>query len=96
MSSEDEPLTLITITKYSKKSPTNSNSQCENKKQELKICNTQGHTSRVFIRHWRSENCPSITHNSPAIFHLFPERALLFHNNSPVTLHYSPGTTILN
>lgn len=26
----------------------------------------------------------------------FPERALLFHDTSPVTLHYSPATTILN
>ena len=30
------------------------------------------------------------------ILRLFPERALLFHNNFPATLHYSPATTILN
>ena len=34
--------------------------------------------------------------NSLAKLRLFPERALLFHNHSPVTLHYSPATTILN
>ena len=37
-----------------------------------------------------------VQQNSPAKFRSFPERALLFHNNSPVTLHYSPATTILN
>ena len=51
---------------------------------------------RVFIRHRRSENSPATTLNFPAKFRSFPERALLFHNNSPVTLHYSPATTILN
>ena len=40
---------------------------------------------RVFIRHRRSQN-------SPAKFCSFPEGALLFHNNSPVTLHCSPAT----
>ena len=49
----------------------------------------------MFIRHWRSENSPSTTQNSPAKFRSFPERALFFHNNSPVTLHCSPATTIL-
>ena len=34
--------------------------------------------------------------NSPAKFSLCPERALLFHNNSPVSLHCSPAPTILN
>ena len=29
------------------------------------------------------------THNSPAKFRSFPERTLLFHNNSPLILHYS-------
>ena len=51
---------------------------------------------RVFIRHWGLENSPATTQNSPAKFRLFPKRALPFHNNSPVTLHYSPATTILN
>ena len=50
---------------------------------------------RVFIRHRRSENSPSTTQNSPVKFRSFPERALLFHNNSPATLHCSPATTIL-
>ena len=44
---------------------------------------------RVFVRYRRSEN-------SPAKFCLFPERALPFHNNPPVTLQYSPATPILN
>ena len=45
---------------------------------------------RVFIRHRRSENSPSITQNSPGKFHSFPERALLFHNNySPITVLYT-------
>ena len=48
------------------------------------------------MMHRRSENSPSTTQNSPAKFRSFPERALLFHNNSPVTLHCSPATTILN
>ena len=52
--------------------------------------------ARVFIRHRRSENSLSTLQNSPAKFCLFPERALLFHNNSPATLHCSPATTILN
>ena len=34
--------------------------------------------------------------NSPAKFCFFPERASIFHNNSPVILHYSLATTILN
>ena len=51
---------------------------------------------KVLIRHWRSENSLATTQNSPAKFHSFPERALLFHNNSPVTLHYSPVTAIIN
>ena len=51
---------------------------------------------KVFIRHRRLENPPSTTQNSPAKFRLFPERAKLFHNNSPVTLRCSPVTTILN
>ena len=50
----------------------------------------------MFIRYQRSENSPSTTQNSTAKFHSFPERASLFHNNPPVTLHYSPATTILN
>ena len=50
----------------------------------------------MFIRHRRSENSPSTTQNSPATFRFFPERASLFHNNSPATLHCSPATTILN
>ena len=40
------------------------------------------------------ENSPSTTQNSLAKFHLFHERALLFHNNYPATLHCSPATTI--
>ena len=50
----------------------------------------------MFIRHRRSENSPATTQNYPAKFRLFPERALVFHNNSPVTLHCSPATTILD
>ena len=42
------------------------------------------------------ENSPSTRKNFLAKFHLFPERASLFHNNSTVTLHCSPATTILN
>ena len=34
--------------------------------------------------------------NSAAKFLSFPEKASLFHNNSPVTSHLSPATTILN
>ena len=45
------------------------------------------HYCRVFIRPRRSEN-------SPAKFRSFPKRALLFHINSPATLHCSPA--ILN
>ena len=50
----------------------------------------QAFSCRVFItcRYQRSEN-------SPAKFCSFPERVLLFHNNSPVTLHYSPATIFL-
>ena len=51
---------------------------------------------RVFIRHQRSENSLSTTQNSATKFHSFLERALLFHNNSPATLHCSSATTILN
>ena len=51
---------------------------------------------RVFIRHWRSKNSLATTQNSPDKFCLFPVRALPFHNNSPVTLQYSPATPILN
>ena len=51
---------------------------------------------RVFIRYRRSENSLATTQNSPAKFYLFPERALPFHNNPPVTLQYSPATPILN
>ena len=50
----------------------------------------------MFIRCRRSENSPATTQNSPAKFRAFSERASLFHNNSPATLHYSPATTILN
>ena len=50
----------------------------------------------MFIRHWRSENSPSTTQNSLAKFCSFPERASFLHNNSPVALHCSPDTTILN
>ena len=50
----------------------------------------------VHNRHRRSENSPAITKNSAAKFRSFPERALVFHNNSPVTLHSSPTITILN
>ena len=52
----------------------------------------------MFIRHRGLENSLPTTKNSPAKFSLFPERALLFHNNSPATLHCtcSPATTILN
>ena len=46
--------------------------------------------------HWRSENSLAAMQNSPSKFRSFSERALLFHNNSPATLHYSPATTILN
>ena len=48
------------------------------------------------MRHRRLENSPATTQNSPAKFCLFPERALPFHNNPPVTLPYSPATPILN
>ena len=53
---------------------------------------------RVFIRYRRSENSPSTTVYTEfsAKFCSFPERALLFHNNSPATLLCSPATTILN
>ena len=47
--------------------------------------------TREFIRHRRSQNSPATTQNSPAKFRLFPERASLFHNNSPVTLYCSPA-----
>ena len=50
----------------------------------------------MFIRHRRSENSPATTQISLAKFRSFSERALLFHNNSPATLNYSPTTTILN
>ena len=50
----------------------------------------------MFIRRQRSENSPATTQNSLAKFRSFSERALLFHNNSPATLHYSHATTILN
>ena len=50
----------------------------------------------MFIRHQRSENSPSTTQNSLAKSCLFPERALLFYNNSPATLLCSHATTILN
>ena len=50
----------------------------------------------MFIRHQRTENSLATTQNSLAKFRSFPERALFFHNNSPVTLYYSPATTILN
>ena len=46
------------------------------------------------IRHPRSENFPATTQNSQAKFCLFPERALPFHYNPPVTLQYSPATPI--
>ena len=49
----------------------------------------------VFIRHRRSENSLATTQNSLAKSCLFPERALLFHNNPPVTLQYSPATPII-
>ena len=52
-------------------------------------------TFRVFIGHRRSEKIPATTQNSPAKFRSFPERALLFHNNSSVTLHYSPALQFL-
>ena len=41
-------------------------------------------------------NSLSTTQNSPAKFHSFHERASLFHNNSPTTLHCSPASIILN
>ena len=44
----------------------------------------------------RSENSPATTQISPAKFCLFPERALPFHNNPPLTLQYSPVIPILN
>ena len=49
---------------------------------------------RVFIRHQRLENYPATMQNSKCCS--FSERALPFHNNSPVTLHYSPATTVLS
>ena len=52
--------------------------------------------SRVFISHQRSENSSAIVYNSPVNFCSFSERTSLFHNNSPVTLYYSPVTKILN
>ena len=52
-------------------------------------------SNRVFIRHRRSENSSATTQNSPAKFCLFPGRALPFHDNSPVTLQYSPVSPIL-
>ena len=59
------------------------------KREFYKISFSPVFTSRMFISHRRSEN-------SPAKFLSFPERALLLHNNSPVTLQYLPATTILN
>ena len=46
--------------------------------------------------HQRSENSLATTQNSAAKFGLFPERALNFHNNTSVTLQYSPATLIFN
>ena len=51
---------------------------------------------RVFIRHRRSENSSATTQNSPAKFCLFPDGALPFLNNPPVTFQYSPVSPILN
>ena len=50
----------------------------------------------MFIKHWRSENSSATTQNSLAKFCLFPDRALSFHDNRPVTLQYSPVSPILN
>ena len=50
----------------------------------------------MFIRHQRSENSPAAMQNSVAKFCLFPEGALPFHVNPPVTLLCSPATPILN
>ena len=53
--------------------------------------------NRVFIRPRRSENSSATTQNFLAECRSFSERALLrFHNDSPVTLLYSPATTILD
>ena len=49
----------------------------------------------MFIRHRRSKNSPATTQNFLDKFCLFPVRALPFHNNSAVTLQYSPATPIL-
>ena len=57
---------------------------------------TTNANNRVFIKHRRSENSPLTTQNSPAKFCLFRDRALPFHNNSPVTFQYSPVSPILN
>ena len=48
--------------------------------------------------HYASEirNSSATTQNSPAKFCLFPDRALPFHNNPPVTFQYSPVSPILN
>ena len=50
---------------------------------------------RVFIRHWTLENSLATTQNSLAKFCLFPERALCFDYNPPVTLQDSPATPII-
>ena len=52
--------------------------------------------TRVFIRRQRLENSVATTQNSPSKFCLFPERALPFSNNPPITLQYSLATPILN
>ena len=51
---------------------------------------------RVFTRRQRSENSLATMQNFQAKFRSFSERASLFHNNSPATLHYSPAATVLN
>ena len=53
------------------------------------------HIHRVFIRHWRLENSPSTTQNSPAKFCSFPEKALLFHNNNNILLLHILYTVLL-
>ena len=53
---------------------------------------------RVLIRHWRLENYLTATQSfslSVSLFQLHSfSFALPYCNNSPVTLHYSPATTI--
>ena len=50
----------------------------------------------MLIRHWRSDNSLATTQYSQAKFCLFPERALPFHDNPPVTSQSYSATPLLN